>query len=54
MVPYDAEALRGVVGHRQVTDAYLAALTRARRGRLATLDKGLAISHADVAYLLAS
>jgi toxin-antitoxin system PIN domain toxin len=51
--PYDAETLRGVVGHRQVTDAYLAALTRARGSRLATLDQGLAISQDDVAELLA-
>ncbi len=44
--------LRGVVGHRQVTDAYLAALARARNGRLATLDRGLALLHPDVALLL--
>jgi toxin-antitoxin system PIN domain toxin len=45
---YDAGALRGVVGHRQVTDGYLAALVRARGGRLVTLDRGLAVTHADV------
>lgn len=50
--PYDADALRGVVGHRQVTDGYLAALARANGGVLATLDKGLAVSHADVVRLL--
>jgi uncharacterized protein len=50
--PYDAVALRGVIGHRQVTDGYLAASSRARRGRLATFDKGLAITHADVVVLL--
>ena len=44
--------LRGVVGHRQVTDAYLAALARVRGGRLATLDRGLALLHPDVALLL--
>ena len=44
--------LRGVVGHRQVTDAYLAALARHRSGRLATLDRGLALLHPDVALLL--
>lgn len=44
--------LRGVVGHRQVTDAYLAALSRARGGRLATLDRGLALLHPDVALLI--
>lgn len=44
--------LRGVVGHRQVTDAYLADLARTRGGRLATLDGGLAALHHDVALLV--
>ncbi len=44
--------LRGVVGHRQVTDAYLAGLARAQGGRLATLDRGLALLHPDVASLI--
>ena len=35
-------AVEGVIGHRQVTDAYLAPLARSRGGRLATLDTGLA------------
>ena len=39
---------RGVLGHRQVTDAYLAALARHHRGRLVTFDTGLAALHADV------
>jgi uncharacterized protein len=51
--PYDSIALRGVVGHRQVTDGYLAAQARARDAKLATFDEGLAITHADVAELLA-
>lgn len=42
----------GVVGHRQVTDAYLAQLARAREGQLATLDSGLAQLHRDVAVLI--
>lgn len=42
----------GVVGHRQVTDAYLAELTRSRKGQLATLDSGLAHLHSDVAVLI--
>lgn len=42
----------GVFGHRQVTDAYLAALARARDGRLATFDRGLAALHGDVVLLL--
>jgi uncharacterized protein len=42
----------GVIGHRQVTDAYLASLARSRKGRLATLDRGLAALHSDVAELI--
>jgi toxin-antitoxin system PIN domain toxin len=42
----------GVVGHRQVTDAYLAQLARSRNGQLATLDSGLAHLHSDVAALI--
>lgn len=41
-----------VQGHRQVTDAYLAALARAHGGRLLTLDRGLAAAHPDVADLV--
>ncbi|MEB3983558.1 PIN domain-containing protein [Mycobacterium sp. 663a-19] len=44
--------LEGVVGHRQVTDAYLAQLARSRNGKLATLDSGLAYQHSDVAVLI--
>ncbi len=42
----------GLAGHRQITDAYLAALARSRRGRLATFDQGLAAVHSDVAELI--
>ena len=42
----------GVIGYRQVTDAYLASLARSRKSRLATLDRGLAALHADVAELI--
>ena len=44
--------LHGVIGHRQVTDAYLAQLARANRGRLATFDQGLASLHPDIADLV--
>lgn len=47
---YLAVRLNGVVGHRQVTDAYLAALARGRAGSLATFDRGLAALHRDVAF----
>jgi predicted nucleic acid-binding protein len=40
------------MGHRQVTDAYLAELARLHSGRLATFDQGLAQSHADIADLI--
>lgn len=44
--------LSRVLGHRQVTDAYLAGLARARRGRVATLDHGFAVTASDVAELV--
>jgi uncharacterized protein len=50
--PYDAPMLESVIGHRQVTDAYLAALARRRGGRIATFDAGLAATHADAAVLV--
>jgi predicted nucleic acid-binding protein len=46
------EELRATIGHRQVTDACLAHLARARGGRLATFDHGLAKLHADIADLV--
>jgi toxin-antitoxin system PIN domain toxin len=45
--PYHVAMLRGVVGHRQITDAYLVASARARGGRLATFDRGIAAAYAD-------
>ena len=44
--------LAGVIGHRQVTDEYLAQLARTHNGRLATFDEGLAQLHSDVAELV--
>lgn len=44
--------LDGVIGHRQITDAYLAQLARSHDGRLATFDQGLAKLHGDVADLV--
>lgn len=44
--------LTGVIGHRQVTDAYLAELARSHRGALATFDQGLAKLHSDVASVV--
>ena len=34
----ESQSAQGIVGHRQVTDAYLAQLARAHRVRLATFD----------------
>ncbi|MFT4198801.1 MAG: PIN domain-containing protein [Pseudoxanthomonas sp.] len=45
--------LKGVIGHRQVTDAYLASLARRQGGRLATFDQGLRALHPDVVELIA-
>lgn len=48
-IGYGSISTQGLQGHRQVTDAYLAALARHHAGRLATFDQGLAALHADVA-----
>jgi uncharacterized protein len=52
--PFDAQTLRGVIGHRQVTDFYLASLARHRQARVATFDSGFATAHADVAELIST
>lgn len=49
---YAGADLGGVVGHRQVTDAYLAGLAKAHGARLATLDAGLVELRPDVAFLV--
>jgi predicted nucleic acid-binding protein len=51
-VPFTDVALTGVIGHRHVTDAYLAQLARSRVGRLAPFDQGLDQLHNDVAHLV--
>ncbi|MBK6669297.1 MAG: PIN domain-containing protein [Actinobacteria bacterium] len=51
-LPYRREQLRGVIGHRQVTDAYLVALARHNDGAVVTLDKGLAAMHGPDVLLL--
>ncbi len=52
-IRYEEAHLVGVIGHRQVTDAYLVALARHHGGRLATLDRGLASLHGEAVELLA-
>lgn len=51
-ISYRDVSMTGIIGHRQVTDAYLAQLARARNGRLASFDKGLAKLHHDVVDLI--
>jgi uncharacterized protein len=51
-IPYTDVPTQGIVGHRQITDAYLAQLARARGSRLATFDQALAKLHHDVAELV--
>ena len=36
---------KGILGHRQVTDAYLVALAAKHKGRVATMDEGLSALH---------
>lgn len=49
---YEAVELGHVVGHRQVTDAYLAGVAKSRGGRLATFDRSLAGALPDHAELI--
>ena len=51
-VTYADVLTAGIIGHRQVTDAYLAQLARSRTSRLATFDQALAKIHADVTDLV--
>ena len=49
---YSQVATRGLQGHKQVTDAWLAQLARRHGARLATLDSGLVATHVDVGFLI--
>lgn len=51
-LPYRQVRWTGVLGHGQVTDAYLAQLARHHGGHIATMDRGLAALHDDVATLI--
>lgn len=51
-VAYTQVPMTGIVGHRQLTDAYLAQLARARGARVATFDQAMAKLHKDVADLI--
>lgn len=50
-VSYLKMATKGIVGQRQVTDAYLVMLAREHGGLLATLDQALAAVHAGTTLL---
>jgi hypothetical protein len=49
---YAQVATKGLLGHKQVTDAWLAQLARRHGTKLATLDGGLIEMHADVGFLI--
>jgi len=51
-VSYIDVPVEGIIGHRQVTDAYLAQLARSRGSRLATFDQALARLHLRAAELI--
>ncbi len=51
-IGYGSIDLSRVLGHAQVTDAYLAALARQRQAKLATFDRGLARDAPDVVTLI--
>jgi hypothetical protein len=42
----------GVVGHRQITNAYLAGLARHHKAKLSSFDSGLVAPHPDVGVAL--
>jgi toxin-antitoxin system PIN domain toxin len=46
-IDYRQIAEKGIVGYKQVTDAYLVALATAHAGVLATLDEGLVAFHSN-------
>lgn len=43
---------KGILGHRQVTDAYLVALAAKHRGHVATMDEGLFALHPAQSLLI--
>lgn len=49
---YENVSNKGLQGHKQVTDAWLAQLARRHGARLATLDAGLVAAHPDVGFLI--
>ena len=52
IVAYASVPIQGIIGHRQVTGAYLAQLARARASRLAAFDQAMAKLRSDVVDLV--
>lgn len=50
--PFVKRTLKGVIGHRQITDAYLADMARSHKELVATFDAGLVATHKDVGCLI--
>jgi toxin-antitoxin system PIN domain toxin len=48
VIPYQRVQWQGVMGYRQVTDAYLAGIARHHQGKLVSFDRGLLALHPDV------
>jgi toxin-antitoxin system PIN domain toxin len=53
-VGYDSSMVSLVAGHRQVTDAYLAALATRHDATVATLDRSMAVLHPNSVTLIES
>ena len=51
-IGFTPRVLAGVIGHRQVTDSYLAALAAHFGGSLVTLDRALAALHPNTTVLI--
>ena len=51
-ISYTSVPVRGISGHRQVTDAYLAQLARSHQARLATFDRAMSKLYHDVTELV--
>ena len=51
-ISYASVDLNRILGHRQVTDAYLVALVQQHNAKLATLDRGLHLLHPQHSVLL--
>lgn len=49
---YQQVSHRSIIGHKQVTDAWLAQLARRYGARVATFDTGLVAEHPDVSFLV--